>query len=772
MKVKFSHISVITSAVLAGSLLLSGCGGGGDNPPPSSPTTSSITITGTAVDELILNGVIKVRKNSASGEIVKTGRTSSTDGTYTIEAPGFDGVAVIEVTCDASSQILVNGATQSCPLTKPLYSAAPVTKNSTVTANTSPATHVMFMMATQGNTDATIDPQTLEQARLAAAQVFATDPILSDPTTGIYADVIEAFHEAAADSSKSIEEIIEEISTDAADGVFGNDTNLTSVLAEKMKENNITTEFADNNGTYTPEVPDDAATLDDVQAAKDFFANLRTQGEDLFKDGGLFDSEAQSMQSLLENVTLNGDLAGTIIGNLLDAVGYAIDNNLTDHNRTLETLNGDTRVANLSRTDLNEKIWSYTITDTKNGTSEQRGSGTITLPAAVPADIDPSAFTTLTAAFDGTIPATKLFEQTQSTQTFKANATMTKTTDGAHLEVSDITLSTTDGTMIGIKGFKADAGYDYNASNQNDPMTLKYIKLNEITLNGALDQNYTGTGTLKVGYAMNGSMADDGFINETYTTTIEGNIVCIHETEYYQSGIYANSQFTIQLDNRTINIPTDANGWFRRTIDGQYQYNDLMNANITFDQSTCPTSTTPTLQWFNSYVENDTKIRNSGYIPNTMTLDGNLTNVQTGTEYQGMVGVELLNAADINVSSEDDPHVKVTLSGTLKRAGLNDMSLNLQAENNPDTNISTASLAYVYGTTTVNAQSTISDEGDGNITITSGSGLAITIVLDNGHIDYNTTTPLTKDGKVVGNLVQRNGVDMIKYIDGFLESLY
>ncbi|WP_457599032.1 hypothetical protein, partial [Hydrogenimonas sp.] len=121
---------------------------------------------------------------------------------------------------------------------------------------------------------------------------------------------------------------------------------------------------------------------------------------------------------------------------------------------------------------------------------------------------------------------------------------------------------------------------------------------------------------------------------------------------------------------------------------------------------------------------------------------------------------------------DDDPHVKVTVSGTLKRAGLDDMSLNLTHEYDPDTQTNSSTLAYVYGMTTLNATGTYNDSTeDGNITISSGNGLAMTIVFDNGDIDYNATTPLTKDGRVVGTLDNETGIVRIKYIDGSFESL-
>ncbi len=776
MKTRQREISVVASALLAGSILFSGCGGGGSTP---AVTAASVTITGKAVDELILNGVVEVHKGSAAGAVIGRGRTDSSNGTYTIDLDGYKGVTVVKVTCDSNSTLYYpdTNKTAACPSDTKLFSAADV-KEGNVTVNIAPSTHIMYMMATQGDPNATIDGQKLEEARVAAAQIFGTDPISSDPTEGIYAKVIEAFHKAAEDANRSIQDVVEDIAEDAADGILGDDGNVTDILAQKMQENNVTTPFveaAENNETFTPEVPDDAGTVDDVQAAKEFFQNLRTQGDNLFKDGGLFDTEAKGMESVVENVTLNGDLAGRILGNLLDAVGEGIDNNLTEVNTNLVTLTNASRDANLTRADLNSSVWNYVITDTVSGASSTVGNGTITLPAADPSKIDPNSFTTLTAAFDGTIPATMLYEANQTRQTLQANAALTKTTDGAHLEVSDINLSTADGTMVGIKGFKADVGYDYNASDQNDSFRLNYVKLNEITLNGALDSNYTASATLKVGYTMNSSLATNGGFTEVYTTEVGGHVGCYNQSDGTYVD-YANSTFDVNMsDGSGYLVNTDGNGNFDETIDGkEYYYDDFINASVTFN-GTCSNGAVPNID--NMWVDtsSDMKVGNSGYIPDSMTLNGMIKNVQTQTELDGTFGVNLMNAADMNLSDmdhvNDKPHLKVTASGTLKRAGLDDMSLNLQLEYRPDNNMTDATVAYVYGPTTVNAVSHVSDDGDGNVTLTSGNGLSITVVLNDDEIDYNATTPLMKDGKEVGHLDNGTGVPRIKYIDGSFESL-
>ncbi len=777
MDAQVRRISTIASAILAGSLLLSGCGGGSST---STLTAAGTTLTGTAVDELILDGVVEVRANSAGGTVIGSGRTDDKNGTYKIDVDGFEGVAIVSVTCDENSSLFFpdTNTTKACPTTTQLFSAAPVEKDKEVTVNIAPSTHIMFMMATSGDPNATLDKSKVEQARVAAAQIFGTDPITSDPTTGLYAKVIEAFHTAATENNLTIQELVEIVAEDASDGVLGDDSNLTDTLARKMKENNVTTPFveaAENNTTYTPQVPDNAGSLDDVGSAKAFFQNLRTQGDDLFKSGGLFDKEAKAMDSLFVNVTLNGDLAAAVIGNLADAIDYGIQNSLIDVNTTFVTLtNGDTRKANLTRTDTGSSIWNYTITDTIGGAANQRGSGTITLPAPDPTTIDPNGFTSLSMSFSGTLPANKLFESTQNLQTLQANISLTKTSDGASLNVSDINLSTADGTLTGLKGVKADIGYNYNSSNTTDPFTLNYVKLNELTLNGALDQNYTATGTMSVGYTLNQSMADKGGLSIQHLTNAGGHVGCSNPADPINPYVdYSNQSFDItMIDNSVYTFFTDIFLIFFETIAGVYTFIDLSFAAVTFN-GTCSNGGNPQIDSLWTTNENNYTIGNSGYLPSSMTFSGSLKNVQTETEVAGTMGVTLLNASDINVTANEEPHARVTLSGTLKRAGLDDMSLNLAYEFDPATNENNSTFAYVYGAMTVNANGRYNDTTrDGNISLTTGNGLALTVVIDNGNIDYNATTPLTKDGRVIGTLDNSTGIDRIKYIDGSFESLY
>jgi hypothetical protein len=60
----------------------------------------------------------------------------------------------------------------------------------------------------------------------------------------------------------------------------------------------------------------------------------------------------------------------------------------------------------------------------------------------------------------------------------------------------------------------------------------------------------------------------------------------------------------------------------------------------------------------------------------------------------------------------------------------------------------------------------------GTINLSSGnSGVAMKVVVINGKITYGSRSQVTRNGKVVGELQERENVPVIKYIDGSFESL-
>jgi hypothetical protein len=773
-------ISLVASSLLAGTLLLTGCGGGGGggsaNNNGGGGGTSTITLSGTAVDELIVNGVVKAHKNSASGEVLASGRTND-HGIYTLTVPEYEGVVVVKVECDASSKLFFpeTNETKDCPTDLQLYSAAPVKGEGELKISVTPATQAFFALATQGNYDATLTPEAVDQARNRIAAVLGgIDPVTTDPVEDpTYKAVVKAFQDAAEETNQSTLEIIEAFAEDASDGELGDDSAITRTVAENMAENGVTSPFVEaieNNETYTP--PENAASLDDISQAKAFFDSLRTQGESLFDKDGFFDRESQAIEAAIDNTTLNADLAAKALDNLLIALTEAIQNEVQTYTETIVDFGDSNRTVTVTKSDAT--TWNYEFKDNDTAFA----SGTITVP-----DIDYNddniveTFTSLAASIDGTIPATKLYESERRVQTFKGDVKLTRTEDGAKAEIDNIELSTADGTKLGISAIEATFGYDYDENDTEDPFTPNYAKLDTITLNGALDSSYSATGTLNVTYAINSSLANLGGIQESSETTIGGHLDCASTTY--------NGTVTYSLDGESHSFTVN-DGYFRFTLEGDYDYDeiDAFFANNADSMQYSETCLEPT--YHINFVDNDYDelVGNSGYLPSKITFNGDLKHLGGSgivSEITGNIAVELLNATTMRFTdlgdTEDKPNVKVYIHGTLKRAGLDDTVLNITYRNavsgdNKRITGQTVNVSYVYGVTSVTIDATLDSDGkNGTVDIASGTGLAITLKIAEGDIDYDNTSPLTKDGRVVGHLDDETGIPRIKYIDGSFESL-
>ncbi len=777
MIVRRMGIGAVTAALLAGSLFFAGCGGGDDAPP--TVTAAGVELTGTAVDELILNGKVQVREGSASGNIIGEGRTSDTDGTYTIDVGDFKGVAVVKVTCDADSELYfpATGKKEPCPLQTELFSAASV-ESEKVTVNVAPATHVMFMMATGGNVNAVLDKTRVEEARQITANIFGADPIADDPTEGVYAKVIEAFHEAADDANISIQEFVDDIADDASDGILGDDTpQLVADLAQSMSANSVTTELVtaiveNNQTTY---VPDDSPVVDDIAAAKALFASLRSQAYSLYsvdQNSGLLYDEAKALQSVLESTTFNVDLAGSAIGNIASLITLSIDSNLTANSTTVASdTAGNAREINVSRADLDASVWNYEFYDNIGGNAAMIASGSVTLPSADPAaDINLSSLTDLYMAIDGTLPENYFGEQVQNVQQISASIHISPITDGMDLNVSDIVLTSSAGSQVGLRTLQAQVGYDFNESDTVDPFTLNYIKLTQVGIGGVLGQDYTAEGVFDISYTISTPMQSIGVgFKDVWVTNIEGYIACIDSDGNYIESY--GGDLKIDLGDGNIVDAYAYGGNLYTRVDGIYENIDPA-VSITYTDS-CSIGS-PVLQYFNTYsYVDDMIIGNSGYIPESVLFKGEIANLKTGTAFNGSIGSKLLNAADIDINRDNEAQIEVTLSGTLKRSGMGDMLLNLSYSYDPATTQNRYEGSYSYDNTLVTIDGEYNEASkEGRLDIGSGAGVGIKIVTSNGTIDLANTTPVTKDGKEIGRLDNETGIWRIKYYDGSFESLY
>lgn len=231
--------NILLSAVAF--LALTGCG--------DSHGPAGTQLQGVAIDDLIVNGVVTAYDANDRSHILANGRTGADDGFYTLSV-SHDGVVIVEVTCDAESRLLnpENGEKRVCRDVT-LHTAAEVKPGSDpVVVNATPLSEAtVARMLALG-----VSPENLEKAKEEVKTLFGVDPLADDPRKGSYAKVLDAFGDVAAQSGKSVMEVTAEVAEDLKDGDAG-DLPVMTRLAQAMKEQNLTNNLAENNGTFSPE---------------------------------------------------------------------------------------------------------------------------------------------------------------------------------------------------------------------------------------------------------------------------------------------------------------------------------------------------------------------------------------------------------------------------------------------------------------------------------------------------------------------------------------
>ncbi|WP_296824512.1 hypothetical protein, partial [Sulfurovum sp.] len=140
MKKKIVLSSIATVALLS----LVGCGGGG---PVEDAAPKSAKINGTAVDDLILNGIVTAK--TPSGTVLAEGRTSTTDGSYALNV-AHTGIVLVNVTCEDGNSTMLNPTTntrQACGSDVTLNSLADVQAGVDQTVHISPLTQIVYQRA-------------------------------------------------------------------------------------------------------------------------------------------------------------------------------------------------------------------------------------------------------------------------------------------------------------------------------------------------------------------------------------------------------------------------------------------------------------------------------------------------------------------------------------------------------------------------------------------------------------------------------------------------
>ena len=740
--------------LVASAFIVVGCGGGG-----APQKNEKVTINGTAVDELILNGKVEVTKPDSS--LLVEGRTSQTDGTYTLEIANYTGPVIINVTCDANSSLLVGTAEESCPLDLEMHSVANA-NGERVTVNVSPLTDITYKLAQNGGT---ITKESIETASNQVAVMFGVDPIIGDPTKGAYADTIKAFHDvAAADESLDLFGVIDNFVQDANDSVIDN----SSALIGALHDNNVSNQL--QNGDFT--IPANPASLSETEEVEKFIQEIRTQGTTMET---YIDSEADDIGEALESVTLDMETAADYVVGITKLVMDARDENKDTLRDTFEVLLDDTYVFVSARvTKVNATTWRYST-----AVDETNHTGTITLPEIT--DGMEYTFSHLNASFSGTLPYVKNplddATRTTDTQTVSLDIALAKSGDTVTVTLTNCTLENTTG-MTSIESLTGEVNYSKSPVD-NEPV-FNYVKLHEAKLNASAGK-YNATGTLTIPeYTVNSSLSPRGGIEEVPVTYFSIRFSCPSESPEV-------NQVSVEI-NGTRYTPDWHSNWGTQT---SYSFSDIPG-NLTSEvilaglesNANCSTGDTPIESVSNLFYSTTEELGNSGFVPKKLTFDGSLKNTQTSGEINGNINMELLNGTSADLTNDEkilqNLMLKVNINGKLLMPNRPDTLINVDYETKSDnTKRHSVTASYTHGSTLLSLEGSIDKAREnGKFTFSNGSGIQAEFIytndaLANGNIAAGTGSLVTYNGSAVATIEERGtGGIIIKYLDGSVETLF
>jgi hypothetical protein len=176
------------------------------------------------------------------------------------------------------------------------------------------------------------------------------------------------------------------------------------------------------------------------------------------------------------------------------------------------------------------------------------------------------------------------------------------------------------------------------------------------------------------------------------------------------------------------------------------------------------------------YVTNKTLTQNRGSMPSKLKFRGGVTNIATKGDISGNIDVTLKNAKDINLTDVkvQDLDLKVDMSATIKMPNRPAMtsSVNYDTDNMSYSDHYKLNFYYNYDKTAISGIASFDKSRKyGTINLSSGSGVAMKVVIIAGKVAYGNRSQVTRNGKVIGELQERENVPVIKYIDGSFESL-
>ena len=621
--------------------LIVGCGSSdstsraiGFNDSDKNSTTAiedKIRLSGVAVDDLIVNGLVKAYSaTTPKKDLNVTGRTDE-NGAYTLNLD-YTGVVILEVTCDKDSKMRDPLAKESeklkaCEddlLLKSATVLSPDVSKEGLKVNISPVSDLVVkqMGVRADGEDATADD--LEASQDNIGQIFGFDPLGDSPVENEnYKKTVSSIRSLADKKDMTMNQILDEIHEDLADGKAGDDGEISHELSDEMKKNDVKNTFTDNDGkvepkdsvvapipsptplpsatvtplpsatatplpSETPEpifVPDPTPTplSKDIAVSKAFFDDLRTQTMSVIDyddtgKAGFLDTESEALGRAIDNIALNTDLVAEysagIVGLITKSVDEGLDSKKIDieddengDNNFQKTTNRVTRTLEVTKSQ-DPKVWDYVIEENTSVTYR----GKVTLPDANVSSITASNFTTLTAKFDGKLPLRDI-NSTQSAgeQSVKLDFVATKSASGADLELKEVSI-VNGSENVAIKTLKATVEYEHDV--ETDEVTMKSVTLDTITLKATVD-NYLIDGTLDVDYITNTSISGNGFEKEieNLETNVYGQIRCAGEhNEYLTIKDRGGNVVYTDKDLVEYSISINQRGNFHKQFNGNLQH--------------------------------------------------------------------------------------------------------------------------------------------------------------------------------------------------------
>ena len=763
-------LSKITSLCIAGSAaFIIGCGGGGSS---SSSTSTSSTLTGTVVDELIANGIVKVHKGSLSGDVLAQTRTDE-NGNYNV-AINYSGPVVVEVTCDENSSFIEdNGTKEKCNLSSPLLSAN-IADGTIIKGNTTPLTTELVGLATNGDLNKTITPENLTKAKKVITYLYGIDPIITNPVdNSTYKTIVQTLHTIAKDENKTVMDLVKDVINDAKDGAIGDDNNITKLVISKLAKEGVKSPAIDNNVTEinVTEIANSSIPYDGIAATKSVIQSLRDNIYSISNEdeNGTLDKEAKDFNDAINrDVIKNTEDALYAFGYVLDA---AVDSNASMSGSVSQ--NGNTYDYNVTANSDNTEF-NYSIT--WNG-KDYKGTIKTSQDYKNVNDID-DLHSDMFFEVNGSLPSTDN-KTIYSKVTAHKNNDKTFTFNLVNAQIKG------DRDMLQIKNIQIDGKYFTYTDDENETdADLSYIRLYNIELNSLIDKRFEINGSLSLNWVQNNYVKNkypEGSFAELYW--LEPVVTCENNnTEAAPQGGYVIFKYNgenYELDktwsdgnyNTAFGRDFDDNPLMMSYKDGDlYDYiHDPSNYDLSNVQ--CPSGYSPQIEWVESDI--DDNFANDGYIPNKIIFTGDVKDLNTSVEMNGKITAQSSEIQNVDITKDENiPNYQITLNVNLIRPSYPNTILNADFTYNRDNKVSKLNMSYNYGDDIITLLGNWNNDQSGNVVVTDANGVKIIIPVNTGGNIIFDKSKVLYNGEQVGKLEDRgDNLPVIHFNDGSVESL-